>query len=68
MSSFLLSFSAFYLSFKRMRIYPLHGFLSAFILQKILSIPTDPPLLLFLNLCKELHDFCVFSKVPELLS
>ena len=57
--------SAFYLSIGRTRIYPLHGFLSAFILQKIFSIPTDSLLLLFLNLCKELRDFCGFSKVPD---
>ena len=43
--------SAFYLSIGRNRIYPLHGFLSAFILQKIFSIPTYALLLLFLNLC-----------------
>ena len=57
--------SAFYLSVGRTRTYPLHGFLSAFILQKIFSIPTDSLLLLFLNLCKELRDFCGFSKVPD---
>ena len=57
--------SAFYRSIGRTRIYPLHGFLSAFILQKIFSIPTDALLLLFLNLCKELRDFCGFSKVPD---
>lgn len=57
--------TAFYRSIGRARIYPLHGFLSAFILQKILSIPTDSLLLLFLNLCKELRDFCGFSKVPD---
>lgn len=57
--------SAFYRSIGRTRIYSLHGFLSAFILQKIFSIPTDSLLLLFLNLCKELRDFCGFSKVPD---
>lgn len=57
--------SAFYLSIGRNRIYSLHSFLSAFILQKIFSIPTDSLLLLFLNLCKELRHFCGFSKVPD---
>lgn len=57
--------SAFYLSIGRNRIYPLHGFLSAFILQKIFSIPTDSLLLLFLNLCSELRSFCGFTKVPD---
>ncbi|MFV0464661.1 MAG: transposase [Lachnospiraceae bacterium] len=58
-------YSAFYRSIGRTRIYSLHAFLSAFILQKIFSIPTDALLLLFLNLCKELRDFCGFSKVPD---
>lgn len=57
--------SAFYLSIGRSRIYSLHAFLSAFILQKIFSIPTDSLLLLFLNICKELRVFCGFSKVPD---
>ena len=56
---------AFYQTLGRNRIYPLHGFLSAFILQKIFSIPTDSLLLLLLNICKELRDFCGFSKVPD---
>ena len=57
--------SAFYLSAGRNRTYSLQAFLTAFILQKIFSIPTDSLLLLFLNLCKELRDFCGFTKVPE---
>lgn len=57
--------NAFYQTLGRNRIYPLHGFLSAFILQKIFSIPTDSLLLLLLNICKELRDFCGFSKVPD---
>ena len=35
--------TAFYLSIGRKRLYPLQGFLTAFILQKIFSIPTDSP-------------------------
>ena len=58
-------YSAFYRSIGRNRIYPLHGFLSSFILQKIFSIPTDSLLLLFLNLCSEFRAFCGFSKVPD---
>ena len=42
--------TAFYLSIGRKRLYPLQGFLTAFILQKIFSIPTDSLLLLFLHL------------------
>lgn len=57
--------SAFYHSLGRNRLYSLHSFLSAFILQKIFSIPSDSLLLLFLHLSKELRDFCGFSKVPD---
>lgn len=57
--------NAFYQSLGRTRLYPLEGFLSALVLQKIFSIPSDSLLLLFLNLCKELRDFCGFSKVPD---
>lgn len=57
--------NAFYQHLGRKRLYPLTGFLSALILQKIFSIPTDSLLILFLNLCKELRDFCGFSKVPD---
>ena len=57
--------NAFYQSLGRTRLYPLEGFLSALVLQKIFSIPTDSLLLLFLNLCRELRDFCGFSKVPD---
>ncbi len=57
--------NAFYHSLGRKRLYPLTGFLSALILQKIFSIPTDSLLILFLSLCKELRDFCGFSKVPD---
>lgn len=58
-------FNAFYRSLGRKRLYPLSVFLAALILQKILSIPTDSLLILFLNLCKELRDFCGFHKVPD---
>lgn len=58
-------YNAFYQRLGRKRVYPLTGFLSALILQKILSIPTDSLLILLLNLCKELRDFCGFSKVPD---
>lgn len=57
--------NAFYQHFGRKRMYPLTDFLSALILQKIFSIPTDSPLILFLSLCQELRDFCGFSKVPD---
>ena len=58
-------YDAFFLSLGRKRTYPLTGFLSALILQKIFSIPTDALLILLLKLCKELRDFCGFSKVPD---
>ena len=56
-------YNAFYQHLGRKRDYPLTGFLSALILQKIFSIPTVSLLILLLNLCKELRDFCGFSKV-----
>ena len=58
-------YNAFYRSLGRKRLYPLTGFLSALILQKLFSIPTDSLLILFLSLCKELRSFCGFSKVPD---
>ena len=58
-------YNAFYQSLGRKRLYPLTDFLSALILQKIFSIPTDSLLILFLSICKELRDFCGFSKVPD---
>ena len=58
-------YHAFYLALGRKRTYPLEGFLSALILQKIFSIPSDSLLILFLGLCRELRDFCGFSKVPD---
>lgn len=61
-----LNFSlAFYQNLGRKRLYPLTGFLSALILQKIFSIPTDSLLILLLNLCSELRSFCGFSNVPD---
>ena len=57
--------NAFYQHLGRNRLYPLAGFLSALILQKIFSIPTDSLLILFLSICKELRDFCGFTKVPD---
>ena len=56
---------AFYLDVGRNRDYSLTGFLSALILQKIFPVPTDALLLILLNICKELRDFCGFSKVPD---
>lgn len=58
-------YNAFYQHLGRKRDYSLTGFLSALIIQKIFSIPTDALLIILLNLCKELRDFCGFSKVPD---
>ena len=57
--------NAFYQRLGRKRLYPLTGFLSALILQKIFSIPSDSLLILFLSLCRELRVFCGFFKVPD---
>jgi len=58
-------YTAFYKSFGRTREYPLHGFLTALILQKIFSIPTDSLLIILLHICKELCEFCGFTKIPD---
>lgn len=42
-------YNAFYQSLSRKRFYPLTGFLSALILQKIFSIQSDSLLILFLS-------------------
>ena len=57
--------NAFYQTLGRKRLYPLEGFLSSLILQKIFAIPTDTLLLLLLNICSELRTFCSFTKVPD---
>lgn len=56
---------SFYHSLGRKRDYSINGFLTAFILQKIFSIPTDSLLLLFLRLCRKLREFFGFTKVPD---
>lgn len=58
-------YHAFYQHLGRKRDYPLTAFLSALILQKIFPIPTDSLLILLLHLCRELREFCGFSKVPD---
>ena len=58
-------YHAFYQSLGRKRTYTLEGFLSALILQKIFPIPSDSLLILFLVICRELREFCGFSKVPD---
>ena len=55
----------FYASTGRTRIYPLYGFLWALIIQRILSIPTDSLLLVFLQYSRHLREFCGFDKVPD---
>ena len=58
-------YRAFNRRFGRNREYPLHGFISSLILQKILSIPTDSLLITLLHLSKELRVFCGFNKIPD---
>ena len=55
----------FYASTGRPRRYPLYAMLWALILQRILSIPTDTLLIIFLEYSKELREFCGFNKVPD---
>lgn len=58
-------FHAFNRRFGRNQKYPLHGFISALILQKIRSIPTDSLLIILLHLCKELRMLFGFDKIPD---
>lgn len=58
-------YNAFYRHIGRDRLYPLEGFISALILQKVFSIPSDTLLILILRLSKELRTFCGFLKVPD---
>ncbi len=58
-------YTAFYKSLGRNRGYPLHGFVASLLFQKIFSIPSDSLLIIFLSLCKELREFCGFTKVPD---
>ena len=55
----------FYASTGRSRKYPLHAFLWALILQRVLSVPTDSLLLVFLKYSRHLREFCGFNKVPD---
>lgn len=58
-------YNAYYQKYGRNRVYPLSGFLTSLIFQKVASVPTDSLLILLLNICKELRDFCGFKKVPD---
>lgn len=50
--------SNFYKHFGRDRDYSLSSYVCALLIQKLFSIPTDALLLLILNVCQELRDFC----------
>lgn len=56
---------AFYADTGRPRSCSLHGYISALILQKIFTIPTDSLLILILNFSSELRHFCGIDKVPD---
>lgn len=56
---------AFYSDTGRPRGCSLHGYISALILQKIFTIPTDSLLILILNFSSELRHFCGIHKVPD---
>ena len=58
-------YNAFHRRFGRDRVYPLEGFVSSVILQKLFTIPRDSLLILFLTMSKELREFCGFDKVPD---
>ena len=56
---------AFYANTGRPRGCSLYGYISALILQKIFTIPTDSLLILILNFSSELRNFCGIDKVPD---
>ena len=56
---------AFYRHMGRKHKYHLESFIRAFVVQKVLGIPTDTLLLSLLRLCAELRDFCGFDKIPD---
>ena len=56
---------AFYSDTGRPRGCSLNGYISALILQKIFTIPTDSLLILILNFSSELRNFCGIDKVPD---
>lgn len=58
-------YNAYYQKLGRNRVYPLSAFISSLIFQKVATIPSDSLLILLLNICKELRDFCGFKKVPD---
>jgi hypothetical protein len=59
-------YSAYYKYFGRKREYGLESMLSAFILQKILGIPTLVLLVNIFALSSDLRDFCGFKSVPDI--
>ncbi len=58
-------YHAFYCRMGRSRIYHLESFIRALVLQKLLGICTDALLITILHCCRELREFCGFSKVPD---
>jgi Transposase domain (DUF772). len=50
--------SSFYKRFGRNHDYSLSSYVCTLLIQKLFSIPTDALLLLILNVCQELRDFC----------
>ncbi|SDH60439.1 transposase [Halanaerobium congolense] len=59
-------YTAYYKYFGRKREYGLESMLSAFILQKILGIPTLVLLVNIFALSSDLRDFCGFKSVPDI--
>ena len=49
----------------RPRKYPLYGFISSLIIQRIFSIQKDSLLIIFLKYSRELREYCGFDKVPD---
>ena len=56
---------AFYCRMGRSHIYHLESFIRSLVLQKLLGISSDALLITILRCCRELREFCGFSKVPD---
>ena len=59
------SYAFYHVGVGRKHIYHLESFIRALVLQKFLGIPTVSLLIVLLNVCTELHSFCLFDKIPD---
>lgn len=58
-------YHAFYKKLGRNHTYHLESFIRALVIQKLFGFVFDTQLILVLKCCKEIRDFCKFTKVPD---